>query len=596
MSLSDKNEILAQINGISIQERVDNIIIKAESLLQTNPSIALDLVLEANLLSRNELYTDGIANSLKLIALSYQHLTNYAEAMKYALEAKEIFKAISNKKGEAACLNILGAVYNFLGELNKRLACNLDCLALRIEIKDEKAQLGSLNNIGDTYLSLKDYDNALVYFNQCLTYTNIPDNILAIVNSNIAEVYYYKNDFELAQEYNKLGLKYALKSDYLQIIVASFTLSAEIYLKRKQVKEAIIKLKKALKLLATGESKEQEFQVYELLSKAYSQKEDWSNAYLFLNKHNQLRNRVIEDNNTQKINKIEFDYQYKSITTEAKEIKEKNELLTKAFSQIEKQSKEIAAKNKSITDSIHYAKRIQFAILPEEKKTRTYLKDYFVYYQPKDIVSGDFYWIEKVKDEIIFSVIDCTGHGVPGAFVSLIAYNALNKVVLEKQITEPAAIINEMNIIVTELFKSSGEKIRDGMDMGICTWNTKKNTLQFAGAFNSLFVFSKQELKEIKGNRESVGASIYLQRKEFINHQVNINKGDIVYLSSDGFPDQFGGEKGRKLKWKGLKEFLGNLGAFPIEEQKQMVDNFFMNWKNELEQLDDVCMIGVKIC
>lgn len=591
----DKNEILAQINGTSIQERVDNILVKTEGFLQTNPSLALSLAQEANVLSRNEVYTEGIANSLKLVALSFQYLTNYAEAMKYALEAKEIFQAINNKRGEAACLNILGAVYNFLGELNKRLACNIECLALRVEIKDEKAQLGSLNNIGDTYLSLKDYDNALTYFNQCLTFSNIPDNILAIVNSNIAEVYYYKNNFELAKQYNQLGLEYALKSNYLQIIIANHTLLAEIYLHQKQAEIAILELEKALKLLSVSESKEQEFQIYELLSQAYSQKKDWENAYLFLNKHNKLKSKVMQDNNAQKMNKIEFDYQYQSITTEAKEIKEKNELLTKAFTQIEKQSQEIQEQNKAITDSIHYAKRIQFAILPENEKVKKCLDHYFIFYQPKDIVSGDFYWVEQIGDHIVFSVVDCTGHGVPGAFVSLIGYNALNKVVLEKQITQPSLIINEMNTIVTDLFKSSEENIRDGMDMGVCTWNKKRGTLQFAGAFNSLFLFSDNELTEIKGNRESVGASIYKREKKFVNHEVSIKQGDVLYLSSDGFPDQFGGKKGRKLKWKGFRELLSNIAKEPIQSQQKELATFFNSWKDKQEQLDDVCIIGVKI-
>ncbi len=593
--MTEKNKILATINIASINERIDAILFKTEELIHRNPSLTLDLSQEANILAKNGLYTQGIANSLKWMALSYQYLTNYAEAMKYALEAKEIFKAIGNKNGEAACLNILGAVYNFLGELNKRLACNIECLALRVEIKDEKAQLGSLNNIGDTYLSLKDYDNALTYFNQCLTFSNIPDRINAIVYCNIAQVYYHQNKFKLAKEHNEKGLKYALSDDYYQIIVATYVLEAEMYLFNKDAQLAILELEKALKILSKRESKEQEFQVYELFSNAYSQKQDWENAYLFLDKYNNLKNKVVQDNNAQKMNKIEFDYQYKSITTEAKEIKEKNELLTKAFSQIEKQSKEIETKNKSITDSIHYAKRIQFAILPEDKKIKNYLKDYFIYYQPKDIVSGDFYWVEKVGDKIIFSVIDCTGHGVPGAFVSLIAYNALNKVVLEKGITEPAAIINEMNVLVTNLFKNSEENIRDGMDMGICTLDINDDTLQFSGAFNSLFIFSDCQLTEIKGNRESVGASIYQREKCFINNTIPVKKGDVVYLSSDGFPDQFGGENGRKLKWKGLKELLSRVGNEPIENQKIKITSYFNKWKGKQEQLDDVCIMGVKI-
>ena len=593
--MSTKSEIIAQIKATSMKDKIDGIIERADQVLQSNNSLSLELAQEANKLAQQEIYTERIADSLKLMALNYQYLTNYTDAMKFAIEAREIYKVIDNKRGEAACLNILGAVYNFLGDLNKRLESNLECLELRTAIKDEKAQLSSLNNIGDTYLSMGDYENALKYFNHCLTFSNIEDSINAIVNCNIAEVYFYQGKYDLALQYNATGLKYALASDYYQIIVAAYVLESQIHLKHNRAEEAITELRKAVEVFNSRELKEQEFHVYELFSQAYSQLNNWEKAYYYLNKYSQLRNSIMHENSAQKMNKIEFDYRYKSITTEAEEIKEKNELLTRAFGQIEQQSNEIRAKNKAITDSIHYAKRIQYALLPYEDKVKEYLQDYFIYYQPKDIVSGDFYWVEKVGDCVIFSVIDCTGHGVPGAFVSLIANNALNKVVLEKQITEPAAIINEMNTTVLELFKNSDETIRDGMDMGICSFNTKDKSLQFAGAFNSLYVYSNSILKEIKGNRESVGASIYGHEKKFINHIVDVNKGDVVYLSSDGFPDQFGGEKGKKLKWKGFKELLQFIGNKPIENQFIDVKSFFDHWKKDVEQLDDVCLIGVRI-
>ena len=270
-------------------------------------------------------------------------------------------------------------------------------------------------------------------------------------------------------------------------------------------------------------------------------------------------------------------------------------MLTRAFNQIELQRNEIEDKNLSITDSIRYAKRIQDTILPSKEKIKKALKDAFVFYQPKDIVSGDFYWVEKVADNVIFSVVDCTGHGVPGAFVSLIANNALHKVVLERQHTEPAAIIIEMDAIVTEMFENSEEHIRDGMDMGICTWNKKEGSFQFAGAFNSLFIFSDNQLQEIKGDRESIGSSSYQHEKKFINHSLPVKSGDVIFLSSDGFPDQFGGKKGKKLKWKGFKEVLKKVGSKSMNEQHKEIQSFFNNWKGDLEQLDDVCVIGVRI-
>ncbi len=580
----------------SNSSQVDLLLQQASDLLSSDIPKSLEVAKEANLIAQKHLYTKGIAESLKQMALSCQYATNYVEAMKYSMEAKDIFNVIDDKKGEAACLNILGAVYNFLGDYNKRLACNLECLKLREETNDQRAVLSSLNNIGDTYLSMKDFKNALKYFNDCLQFENLEDDILAIVKYNIAEVYFHQGDYELSLNTNEEGLKYAEASNYYAIQSAAYTLFAQINLKQNNIELAIEDLNKGLEVLSERESLEQEVEIYQLMSEAFAKQQKYDLAYEFIQKHISLRDKILNENSSQQMKKIEFDAQLKNITTEAQEIKEKNELLTKAFTQIEAQANEIRDKNRAITDSIHYARRIQYAILPEEEKVKKCLQDYFIFYQPKDIVSGDFYWVERVDDYVVFAVVDCTGHGVPGAFMSLIANNALNKIVLEKKNLVPGDIANDMNDIINELFQRSEEQIRDGMDMGICSWNKKNNTLQFSGAFNSLFIYRKSgELEEVKGNRESVGASIYQhKRSKFNNHNVDISQGDTVYISSDGLPDQFGGKKGKKLKWKGLKQMLESVADKPMQEQGNAVQTFFNDWRKNVEQLDDVCIMGVK--
>lgn len=589
-------EILKNIDTYSGKEKVDQLIFKSEEYLNNNNvNIAIELAQEANYLAQELLYTTGIAESLKLLALGYQNLANYSDAMRYAIESRELFKAINDLRGEAACLNILGGVYNFLGDLTKRLECNIECLNLRKQLNDNRAVLSSLNNIGDTYLSMKDFKNALAYFFKCLKFDGLNDDILAIVKCNIAETYFYQDEFELTQKYVAEGLQHALKCDYYQIIIAAHILRAKVSMAKNEFNDSLVHLHDAEEGLKNKEDKEQQYEIYELYSLVYHQLGNFEKAFNYLNRHNKLKNVVLSENNTQKMKKIEFDFQLKSITTEAKEIKEKNKLLSRAFKQIEHQSNEIKEKNRAITDSIHYAKRIQFAILPEEKNVKQCLDNYFIFYQPKDIVSGDFYWVEQIGDNVIFCVVDCTGHGVPGAFVSLIANNALNKVILENGFIEPGSIINELNEIITAIFMRSDEHIRDGMDMGVCCWNKKDNTFQFSGAYNSLFICRETELIEVKGNRESVGASIFNHKKNFINHIVDIKKGDTIYLSSDGFPDQFGGEKGKKLKWKGFRSLLTTIAQEPINNQQLELESFFNAWKNDIEQLDDVCVIGVKI-
>ena len=247
-------------------------------------------------------------------------------------------------------------------------------------------------------------------------------------------------------------------------------------------------------------------------------------------------------------------------------------------------------------DSIHYAKRIQDATLPDLKLMNHYLKESFILFKPKDIVSGDFYWIEKKGDEILFAVVDCTGHGVPGAFLSLIGYNSLNKIVNELNIIKPSEILEELNQSVYKTLQNNLEynHIQDGMDMSICSLNTKTNVLQFAGAYNPLYIVSNNTITEIKGDKISIGSGEGNLQNKFQNNVVQLNKNDCIYLFSDGYADQFGGPKGKKFKYSRFKELLIEMNKLEMSEQGENLDKTITTWQGNLEQIDDVCVIGVK--
>jgi serine phosphatase RsbU (regulator of sigma subunit) len=576
----------------------ENIISTVDDLLKKSAlkdiELAIDLAKEAKILSEEHFYTKGLVRSLILLGKKYQNISNYGESMKAALQAMELAKGLEDIDGEADCLDVLGGVYNFLGDYNKRLDCNLKCLALREKVNNLPAQLSTTNNIGDTYMELGDFKNALRYFKLCLSFPDLTPSIKAIVYSNIGEVYFHLKEYDSVPENIEKGLKYGEESSYWQIIIAAYLMQAKMLIIENKEEDALIPLDKGQKIAIEKGNKEEEYILYLTYAKVYGKLNQYDKAYLYLNKYHQLKEELLTDNSAQKLKKIEFEFQFKSIKNEAEETKEKNKLLTRAFNQIETQRNEIELKNLSITDSIKYAKRIQNSILPAPEKVKSLLIDSFVFYQPKDIVSGDFYWIDKIGDEIIFSVIDCTGHGVPGAFVSLIAHNALNKVISEKQVTKPSQILTEIDQIMIDTFSKSETTIRDGMDMGICSWNIKTNKLQFSGAYHSLFMHSENEFVEIKGNRESIGFSFFKTKSEFVNHVIDLKPGAMIYLSSDGFPDQFGGEKGKKMKWKGFKNFLNQINSLSVKEQLPQMSSYFSQWQGELEQLDDVCVIGVR--
>ena len=288
---------------------------------------------------------------------------------------------------------------------------------------------------------------------------------------------------------------------------------------------------------------------------------------------------------------------YIIIRISLKRVQEQNAKLEKIVdertAEVELQKHEIEEKNKDIVDSIKYAKRIQNTILPSNERMDEILKDYFVIYKPKDIVSGDFYWADLLDGKSYFSAIDCTGHGVPGAFVSIVGFNGLKRTVNEFKVREPGKILDTLTDIVVDTFTASESHLKDGMDLSLCSLDYQTLTLEYAGANNSLVIIRDGEIIEIKANKQPIGE--FDNRVPFTNHSVQLQKGDCIFLFSDGYADQFGGPKGKKFKLKTLKNLFVSIAHLSPKEQKEKLEKAFYDWKGEIEQLDDVCLIGVKI-
>jgi serine phosphatase RsbU (regulator of sigma subunit) len=262
--------------------------------------------------------------------------------------------------------------------------------------------------------------------------------------------------------------------------------------------------------------------------------------------------------------------------------------------EVVKQKEELEEKNKDITDSIKYASRIQHALLANDEYIEKKLMDYFVFLKPRDIVSGDFYWMAEKGDKLFFSVVDCTGHGVPGAFVSIIGNNGLYRAVNEFGLVQPSEILDKLNELVQETFRqSSNGQIKDGMDIALCCYDKKKNTLEFAGANNPLYYISNGILSEIKGDKQPIGA--FENRKKFTNQTLTLKEKDAIYIFSDGYADQFGGAHSKKFKYNQFKSMLLSMQEKPMKEQKEILHDTIIKWMGDLEQVDDICVIGVKV-
>ena len=268
-------------------------------------------------------------------------------------------------------------------------------------------------------------------------------------------------------------------------------------------------------------------------------------------------------------------------------------LRKQAEDKLEKQKNIVEEKNREIRDSIEYALRIQTAILPPQKIVQQYLNDSFILYKPKDIVAGDFYWMETINELILFATCDCTGHGVPGAMVSVVCHNALNRAVREFALIKPCEILDKTTEIIIDNFSKSEDDIKDGMDISLCAYYPKTKTLQWAGANNPLWLLKNNELIETKADKQSIGKSE--DNKPFINHEYKLNTGDTIYVFTDGFADQFGGEGEKKLTKRRFKELILSIQNISMEEQGTTLSKFITEYRKEIEQTDDILVMGVKI-
>lgn len=265
--------------------------------------------------------------------------------------------------------------------------------------------------------------------------------------------------------------------------------------------------------------------------------------------------------------------------------------------QIEENRDEIARYAKDITDSIKYAKRLQRAIFPAVVEIKKILPDSFIFFRSKGIVSGDFYFIEQVGDRAIFSAIDCTGHGVPGGFMSIVANNLLSQAVKSKGLTKPSDILDYLNKGVSDTLHQTYEEstVKDGMDIALCAWDKKKNTLEFAGAFNPMYLFRDGQLTVLRGDRMPVGTFVGEEVINFNNFEMPAKEGDVVYIFSDGFADQFGGPDGKKYKLKRFRDLLERIHTLPMDEQYETIFQELAEWQGDHEQVDDIMILGIRI-
>lgn len=279
---------------------------------------------------------------------------------------------------------------------------------------------------------------------------------------------------------------------------------------------------------------------------------------------------------------------------EAKVVERTKEVV-KQKDEIEKQNEKISELYKEVTDSIKYAKRLQEAILPPNEIIEKLLPSSFILFKPKDIVSGDFYWVEQKNNNTYFAAVDCTGHGVPGAFMSILGNNALKEAL--SNFDTPCEILDALNKGISEKLHNNalGSTTKDGMDLALCCYNPKTNELQYAGAYNPLYIIRDEKIIETKADKFAIGTYFENPNQKYTNHLFKLQQNDKIYIFSDGYADQFGGEKGKKMMYKRFRDYLLTIQHEKCAEQKKLLDHNIEQWKGSLEQVDDVLVIGMHV-
>jgi serine phosphatase RsbU (regulator of sigma subunit)/Flp pilus assembly protein TadD len=545
----------------------------------------------------------AICTNLGNIGIVYDYQGDYEKAIKYYKRAIKIAQKKNLKSYEVNYLSNLGVAYMYSNELDQALEYFEKALMMCENLGNFDGQSANLSNIGSVFNLKKDHEKALIYF---LKAYEISKKVLnkyneAIFLNNIGSEYYNLNDLKNAEKYILESIKISNEINSLELIKANHSALSDLYEKDRNYKDALSNYKKFIlfrdsiyneETTREGIEREIEFNYGKKAtadSVAFAKEKEIQDAKLQVKKNQQYALFI----GLALVLSFSF-----FIFKKYRETQKQKKIIENQKNEVELQKHLVEEKNQEILDSITYAKRIQSAILPQPKLVKQFLEDSFILYKPKDIVAGDFYWLEVVDDTVMFAAADCTGHGVPGAMVSVVCNNGLNRSVREFGLMNANEILDKTREIVLEEFEKSDEDVKDGMDISLCVLDTKTNILKWSGANNPLWILRKNlsgetEFIETKADKQPIGK--YSHATPFTQHEIQIKKNDIIYIFTDGYQDQFGGEKEKKFRVSQMKELFTSLSEKPMEEQRKIIDQSFESWKGDLDQVDDVCIIGVRI-
>lgn len=568
--------------------------------------LAIQQYIEALKLLESIKDTKTLPNIYNGLSGMYKEIRNYDEALNYGQKALKLFSQNNDSVGMASALNNVGNVYDYQNKLEEALDYYRKSMRMKELIKMERGMSSTLNNIG-IILSKKDSVlQALDYYNKALSYSSVNSDKIsqAVSYDGIGMVYYKLKQYDKALSFLEKSIAISTDIDSKLDIVSTYEKIALCYAAKGNYKKAFDYQQL---LFATKDSifnVESSRQVNELATQYETEKKQL--LIDNLNKDNALKQEELAKSELQvKQQNMQIMFFILAVLLLSalsffifrsyKQKKQSAEIILSQKEEVERQRDLVEEKSKEITDSIHYAKRIQQALLASNTFLKKHIADYFIFYKPKDIVSGDFYWANVIDGKFVMITADCTGHGVPGAFMSLLNISYLNEAIIEKRMDAPDKILDYVRSQIIQSLNPEGSENegRDGMDATLCIYDFKGMWLRFSAANNPLWLYRNNEIKEFSADKMPVGM-YHGEQKPFTQQTIGLRKDDIVYTFTDGFADQFGGEKGKKFKYKNLQQLLLNNANKPMIEQKQILENALRDWQGNMEQVDDILIVGIR--
>jgi serine phosphatase RsbU (regulator of sigma subunit) len=529
----------------------------------------------------------GYVRALLIKGNIYESFGDYENTLNFWLEALNISAEIKDIESEGEACSQLGLIYTRLCNFQKALEFFDKGLKIREDLKDENAVASSLNRIGMVLRQTKKYEESLGYYFRSLGIRrrNKQESAIPWTLLGIANTYEDMKKYPEAADHYEQGMKGADKRCRLQCMMGA----GRVYSMLGDPLKAEERLEESLRMAAELKSHVLIAEAHSALAAHYEHFKKPDKALKNFKKYLKSKEAYQSAEVQIKLSNIEVAHAIERSEKEKEIFRLRNVDLREAYDIIEE-------KNHDITASINYASRIQRAILPSFKEIQGLDENIFVLYLPKDIVSGDFYWFSAVGDKLILIAADCTGHGVPGALMSMLGISFLEEIINTNKITDPGLILDNLSREVVRALRQKGSftDTKDGMDISICVVDKRANKLQFAGAYNNLYLIRKGVLNEYNADRIPIGYNEDPDKK-FITNLIDTQPGDLIYMYSDGYADQFGGPNHKKFKYTSLKAKIIEIYKLPLKEQRNRLEKTFLEWRGAGEQTDDVMVMGYRL-